>query len=188
VEPQARGTIILGASHYIQKKFDAEQRARIYAQCAPELRSLEKFDKKGWYPIPLANDLWRGIANVRGNPEASYDDVVQCGRFYGIEATGTFMRLMVKFLTPKVFARKFPDIWTRYFDFGKVEADVSHVEEKRVVFHITGVDGLQYFSQITVGWFSHGFEAMGLKNLKVTESIPITQPSSARHQFDLTWS
>ena len=187
----ARGGVLIGAVHHIEQRCDAEQKAKIYGRFSPELKkTISNLDKHAWYPRNYLAEMWDGLASLHGDPVTSHHELIQCGRAHGQEATASFMRLLVKFLTPKAFARKFPDFWSKDFKFGTVETDISKLDSNRtVIIHVREVDGFDHLGPVTAGYLAHGFEAMGKTRVKVEEKrCPVTERWAPEYEFHVSWA
>src|SRR5262249_27998190 len=86
------------------------------------------------------------------------------------EATNTFLRLLMRVLTPSLFAKKMPSLWTRDNTAGSVEVDPSGIKAGRLFFKFSDVDGYAYCPPVFVGWVAFAMEAMGLKTKSITLS------------------
>ena len=75
------------------------------------------------------------------------------------------MKLLLKVLTPRMFARKFPDFWARDYRGGSVE--VESIDDNRLVIILKGVDDLDHMGAIAAGFIGTTFEAIGVLGLQV---------------------
>src|SRR5688572_5929622 len=103
-ELQGRGYMITHALSFLREKVGNDQWPRIQAQFTPEMQALLASDVKhaGWYRMSLFNEITRQvIANVgRNEPDASREALFQCGKYMAREATNTFLKILLKLLTP----------------------------------------------------------------------------------------
>lgn len=152
-----------------------------------ELERAPPLNPSGWYPRQEQVRLWRAIAATQPDEKSARETLIQCGAYAGTEATGTFLKLLFKVLTPKMFASKFPDFYKRDHQGG--EGVVEEVADKRVVLSARDVAGYDHFGPNTVGWAGVGFRAMGLKNLSLTCSPwSLAEPGPPEVRFVATWT
>jgi hypothetical protein len=123
--------------------------------------------KATWYPRRAQVELWRAIVATQPDEAGAYDALVRSGEYVGTHMTTTFLRLLFKVLTPKMFGAKFPDLYKRDHHGGG-EGVVEEVAEKRVVLSARDIEGFDHFGPNTVGFARVAFAAMGLKNVRIT--------------------
>lgn len=141
-----------------------------------------------WRPRGELTALWDAIvdANEPKDDDAVYRTLVRCGGMIGTYATGTFLKLLLRVLTPKMFANKFPDFYKR--DHRGGEGLVEEIGAKRVVLIARGIKGYDHFGPITVGWSAVPLAGMGLKGVKMTCSPwSLAEPGPEEVRFEATW-
>src|ERR1700722_8696935 len=74
-----------------------------------------------WYPRAEVMTLWRAVAEAGDSEATAYDNLVRCGEFSANAAAGTFLKFLLKVLTPRMFARKLPDFWAHDHQGGHIE-------------------------------------------------------------------
>src|SRR4029078_2171880 len=97
--------------------------------------------------------------------------MIDCGRCIANNAINTFLRLLVKFLRPSLFAGKFVDFFRKDHNFGLVDTDLTDIEKNRFVLNMSEVDGYYYVAPLSIGWIIPTLDAMGCKDLKVRETL-----------------
>jgi len=190
-QPTVRGVLVTRTAAFIDRKFDPEQRERIYGQVSSEVRdALPKIGKNEFYPRGWLSQYLGSIARHYDDPQRGHDDIVECGLYHGNDATGTFLRLLVKFLTPKVFSRKFPELWAKDFRFGTISSNTDEADaRKRIEVMISDVDGFDWFAPLCTGYFKHIFATMGKKSVQVVEkNCPVGTPSVPSLHFTISWT
>ena len=183
-----RGSSLQGIIAFIQQGLDPVQRARVEAALPTDRVDSKQISTHEYYALERSNELVRAIAALTDDPEKRYELFIQCGRFIAEDAINTFLRLLIKFLKPSLFARKYGDFFRRVHNFGKVQA--SGIEEHRFVLEMTDVEGYEYSGPICIGFIVHTLGAMGCKDLRVKETIsppPGLQNVSA-YRFEVAWS
>jgi hypothetical protein len=185
MEPMIKGYIIQNTSRFMLE--DAEVRPRLERSLVQDVQQrLLAFNPTGWYPRSEIIRLNRAIAATQLDEASAYAALVRTGEFAGRAAIGTFMKLLFKMLTPKMFASKFPDFFKRDHQGG--EAAVAEVSDRRVVLVARDIAGFDHFGPNTVGFAAVAFTAMGLKGLKVTcAPWSLAEPGPAETRFTATW-
>src|SRR5690606_10839111 len=103
-EPVVRGYIVQQMVDFIQKYYDEETRKQIYAPMSSDTRAqLAALESAVWYPRDHVVTLLRGIVAVKNDEVESYNDLLEVGRFVAVEATNTFLKLLLRMLTPALF-------------------------------------------------------------------------------------
>jgi hypothetical protein len=185
-----RGYTMIGSIAFIDEHYDEQTRKRLYDGLAPEVRSnLSNYKRVEWYPRLHLVEFLRGIATVHGGDEkAAYRDIVACGQFVARDAATTFLRLLMKILTPVLFAKKIPDIWERDSRGGKMTADASHVEQRLLIMHLTDVEGFDHIGPLAVGWITFAMTAMGKKGVDgKANGWSLATPGPRDLKIDMTW-
>jgi hypothetical protein len=101
------------------------------------------------------------VAATAPDPEAAYQTLVGMGKYIANDAINSFLRLLVKFLKPSLFARKFHEFFRKEHNFGQLEADLSDIERDRFVLLMNDVGGYDNVAPLSIGWISHTLDAMG---------------------------
>src|SRR5437763_11987378 len=143
---------------YLDKHYDEASRKRIYAGLSPAGHAFMPTAKKSQFAPPsFSAELWSGIA--KEHPDDTFQELVKLGRYQGAYATNTYLKLLMKMLTVKMFAKKFPDIWARDANFGKfVVGDLAEIDKGKLRLGFEDLTAFPYFGPITEGWFAYSFE------------------------------
>lgn len=172
-ETNGRGFYFNSLVKYVQTHFDQNTQNTIFSQLANEHRPLiSGVDRSGLVPMQAFYGILRGIEDQYSSEKEKLDGIIRCGQFVGEDATSTFLKLLVKVLTPSMFAMKFPQFWARYHDFGELVPDVSDIAKNHVRFHVRGVSGYRYITAMGIGWIGNAFRSMGKKDVVITPDPP----------------
>jgi hypothetical protein len=185
-----RGYTMIGSMAFIDEHYDEATRKRLYDGLSPEVRShLTTYKRVEWYPRPHLVAFLRGIANVHGtDQQAVFQDIVSCGRFVAKDAATTFLRLLMKILTPVLFAKKIPDIWERDSKGGKMVADASHADERLLLIHLTDVEGFDHIGPLALGWITFAMTAMGKRGAEgKVPAWSLATPGPRDLKIEITW-
>jgi hypothetical protein len=182
-----RGYLILGCMDYIDS-LGAESSGKIYAGLPSAMRDRESYDKMRWYSLSTISALYSGIAQLHeGDEKKAFNALRGCGRFIAEAATNTFLKLLMRIMTPSVFATKAPSIWSRDNRYGTMETELLGPREMLV--HLRGVADYSHVGPVVSGFGSFAMEAVGAKNLDVKVSPwSFANPSPPDVRIVMTWS
>jgi len=188
MQKQIRGASLLGILGFIEKGLTPAQKARAIEQFPREHANADKISANDLYPIERCYELMHAIASALDNEAERYDACIRCGQFIADDAINSFLRLLIKFLKPHLFARKYGTFFRRAHTFGEVEP--KDFTERSFVLEMSGVNGYAYVAPITIGFMNFTLEAMGCKDIKVREVLsPPPAPQTAdRYRFEVSWS
>ena len=108
-----------------------------------------------------------------------------CGKFMAREATNTFLRLLMRMLTPNLFAKKLPDLWKRDCTGGRLQVQV---DEQKLVCHIYDAEGYDHLAAVATGYATFALETMGKVVEKTTiHGWSVERPYQQGDWFELIW-
>ncbi|MEM6731409.1 MAG: hypothetical protein AAF658_07620, partial [Myxococcota bacterium] len=116
---ETKGFVIADTYAYIRDRLPEEKDA-ILAGIRPEtLAVLENPKKDDWYPRSVLAEVINAMVSPLEDPKARVERMEDAGRHAAEQATNTFLRLLFKVLSPKLFCRKFPDFFDKYHRGGR---------------------------------------------------------------------
>src|SRR5688572_16476815 len=91
----------------VQKESGEQAVARAMEKLSSGVRSaLAEAKSAEWYPVAHLAEVFRAIAGLgNGDEERARQYLVAAGSYNAREATNTFLRLLMRMLTPTIFAR-----------------------------------------------------------------------------------
>lgn len=183
-----KGTNLVQIAAFIDERYSHSDRQKIYAELSDELKAkLKSIEPSEWYPVDDENALERAMASVAPSEEEAEKKARELGRHLFTMALGTFMRLVLRVLTPAMFLKKTRDIWPRMFNFGSFEADPSMMKDNKAVMIMRGVEGCDYFPSVSAGFIEEAVAAIGFANVKVNYAPMEGQPEGT-FRFDVEWA
>lgn len=184
-DKRIKGTYITSTAGFIEREFGLAQQDQIRAKLSPEARTLLVTAKAlEWYPLQFPTEILRAIYTMFDDPVTGGVVIQRCGKSIAQDATTTFLKLLTKILTPKIFALKFPDFWARYHNFGPCRIDLSHIDSNRLIIHVPGYDYLHF---VGAGWIESIFLSLGKKDIHVRNNCPVGQACVPEVRWDATW-
>lgn len=177
-----KGYNILSAVEHLKQSYSAEQLNAAVASLSPELRDqLDSIEPFEFYPRRYFAEVVQAVAGLHEDEEERYAALATLGEGIARGATNTFLRLLMRMMTPRLFARKAQTIWSKDHRGGTIKADPSKLAQKEMTITISELDGFAYMNAISLGWMRFGFGAMGCKNVRseLTEGkLPEVYPST----------
>ena len=187
-EPQVRGYILASAQNFLREQAGQEKTAQVVSGLSDDLQAiLPALKPAGWYPIELLGEFNRTIvATLAGDDEEKAREVLlDCGRFMGREASNTFLRLLMKMLTPNLLAKKIPEFWKRDHTAGHVEIDIT---DSNLVGRIFPPESYSHCGPVSAGWCGFNLQTMG-KTIEQTKisNWSLSDPAKSGVTFELVW-
>lgn len=190
MEPMIRGYSIKQQLHFLEQ-CEPEVLSRWLATVPPDVKStLDGLKAAEWYPRKYSVDILRAIAAHHGsNERATYDAMGHCGTFIAEEATNTFLKLLMKVLTPGLFAKKIPEFWKRDHTGGHFEVNTEGAKTGSLELELCDVEGFDHIGAVAIGWMTYGFTAMGKRDVVVTQKgWSLATPGPANIRYHVRWS
>jgi hypothetical protein len=178
---------VLKAAAYLRSRVGEEEAKRVFQAFSPELQhALNTAAPAAWLPVAHIAELHRAVAALgQGDDARAEAELVTCGRTISSEATNTFLKLVMRVLTPTLFAKKLPSLWARDATGGKYHVDVY---EDRLVCRLSEMEAFDHIGPISVGYVSFALESMGKVIEKATlHNWSLDNPSAPDCWFELKW-
>jgi hypothetical protein len=185
---QGRGYILAATVSFLRETAGNARADEILQSLSPELQqAVRTVQPADMYPIRLFSEINRALVThlAEGDEEKAKQILLKCGRHMGREASNTFLKLLMRMLTPKLIMKKLPDFWRRDFTGGRIE--VSSRENGLELF-MHEIDGYDHCCPLSAGWQEFNLEAMG-KTLQTTtiRNWSLANPSQDGTSFEIIW-
>lgn len=191
MEPMIRGYSVKQQFTFLETQYDSRVRDQLIAAIPDDVqRALREVKPGEWYPRYYSVCVLRAIASHHHTDEGKvYDDLVRCGTFIATEATNTFLKLLMKLLTPTLFAKKIPEFWERDQKGGRFEVDLADAKDGRLQLALRDVEGFDHIGALGVGWISFALRAMGKSDVNVKQrGWSLASPGPKDVTYDVSWS
>lgn len=186
-EFKTRGYGIAAALKYCREGIDPVRRPKVLARISPDvIRHIESLKPAEWYPTAPMTEMFNAVvAACEGNDKLAEQDLIGCGTFAARDASNTFLRLVMRVLTPTLFAKKLPSLYSRDNNKGTVDVDVT---EDRVIAHFKDTLGFDHLAAMSAGWMTFALESMGkqLTSCKIT-GWQVSTPDVPEFRVEMGW-
>lgn len=189
MEPMARGLVIKGFGAYLERSCSDAQREQVRASVTPDVRAaLMDPVASRWYPRSYFVELNRAVAALHTQEADALEALSAAGRNMAEIATGTFMKLLLKMLTPALFARKFSDFWAHDNRGGRIDVDASNVGDRHLDFWIRDVRGFDHVGPVGRGYIQFAMSAITGSNVTVDlEGWSLAKPGPEEVHYAVSW-
>lgn len=191
MEPMIRGYSVQQQLNFLETQYEPAVSNRLLDTIPSDIRAgLRDLKAAEWYPRAYSVAVLRAIASNYGNDEKLvFGDLSRCGTFIATEATNTFLKLLMKILTPTLFAKKIPEFWKRDQTGGHFEVDTSGAKDGTLKLELCDVEGFDHIGVIGIGWISYGLTAMGKNNVTVNQTgWSLATPAPKNIRYDVSWT
>ena len=190
MEPMIRGYSVKQQLNFLETQYEPSISTRLLDTIPSDIRtSLRDLKAAEWYPRSYSINVLRAIARHGTEEKAVYDDLVRCGTYIATEATNTFLKLLMKILTPTLFAKKIPEFWKRDQTEGHFEVDTAGAKDGTLKLQLCDVEGFDHIGVIGIGWISYGLTAMGKTDVVVTQKgWGLDNPGPKNIEYQVRWT
>jgi hypothetical protein len=178
-----RGHLMRGAARFALNDLAPPAREEVRRSVPDLSTTLDEIRKDDWYPLGRLIELITTIDRTFPEPERGLAAILTCGKYIAEEGVSTYLKLVMKVITPRLFVRQFPTLWKRYHDFGELSVDVGDIEHNRATLIMPAYPGVR---GLCSGWIEYAF---GLFKTRVTidTNWPWRAPTPERLEMRLAW-
>jgi hypothetical protein len=156
--------MLIATRRFVAETFDRNAEERILGRLSEGARAaVEAASRSQWCPGSSWSEFIEAVGEEDSSTPTRFEHMRKVGRFMATEATGTYLRLLLKLFSPGMFLRKLPSFFERDIRPGKLEADISALDRGRVTISIKGADWFPYLSPVAAGWVEYVFEQIGVR-------------------------
>jgi hypothetical protein len=187
---EARGYMIQSCMKYIEDHYGADDKKRFHESLPKALREkLPLVSKVEWYPKEDVAALFRGLVTLhKDDDDKAYAALMGVGTTIGEGATNTYMRLLMRFMTLRLFAEKVPAFWARDHRGGTFVIESLDTEKRVMVARHGGIGGYDYVAGTAPGFIKVGLSALGGKNVRSDISgFTLANPGPEEVTYTISW-
>jgi hypothetical protein len=188
-----RGPCLRGAGAYI-RSLDPKLTQQIEAKYTPAmLYALHESGPKEWFPIGLWKESLDAIVAAQPNIEQGRVAIRAVGRFICDGTVNSFLRLLMRMMTPRLFAEKSGSMIARDFigfPGGQIDYHFEVNDEERIVFlEVRNAGNHPYLGGTGQGFCEFAFQYMGKKNVIIDEpDTPLDDWAPKHLRWRIRWS
>jgi hypothetical protein len=175
---------------YLDVHYGAEERKRFRESLPQSLRDkLPSITTVSWYPMEDVAALFGGFVTLHeGDDEKAYAALMGVGRTICEGALNTYMRLLLRFMTVRLFIDRIPSFWARDHRGGTLTVESFDPAKRVVVMRHGDIDGYTYVAGVAPGFLKAGFGALGLKNVRTsTREFSLNEPAPKEAIYTISW-
>jgi hypothetical protein len=190
--PVVRGYVLTQSISFIESDHFEPQMRRHMMESLPSdvVNALPGIKPQQWYSRDLLVALQRAVASSRDTEAGVYDILIAYGAHVCGEATNTFLKLLLKILTPALFAKKIPDFWQRdHRNSARFTVDVQRADQGLIKMHMTDAAGFDHIAIPSMGFVLHALTLMGKKNVRMTQQgWSLATPGPNDVDYEVSWT
>ncbi len=182
-----RGSTLNCLYRYLESNAPPDTLGDLIAGLPSDLQEqLGSCSHTGWYPAEYFGALNSAIASLGQTEDEAREHLIGAGTQIATAALNSFMRLMLRMLTPSLFARKFPAFWSRDNDFGICEISDVQATSAKAQIREAPVD---HISIVAIGYVSTALSAItGMKVRVDCREWSLDNPRPPTANLDIDWS
>lgn len=172
---EVRAQCLGGVTTYLNT-LSPEVRSEILSTYSPELRAaLEEPSPNVYFPIEYWSSAIDSIVAIQPNIQQARQEVRKIGVCISEGIANSFLKLLMRIMTPSLFAKKCAAIVGRDFrgfptgGDPEVDFDLSKESAGELLLTLKGVEQFKYLGGCGRGFIEFAFNYMGKKNLVIDE-------------------
>ena len=166
MERTVKGNHVLPLHDYVQEAFTGQELTELYGDLRPETKEmLRNVTRDDWVPVEHVADINGAVYRASENREQGFSHIVKAGNAIGSYAANTYVRLLIKLMTPRIMASKWPDIWKKSHRFGEMTCRLE--SERLLRINLSDVAGYTHIAPTAIGFLTFSLNAMGLADANV---------------------
>lgn len=187
-ELMTRGNAILGAAGYLDRISGPSAQPRPAHASAELQAALPTMTRNAWYPRRFFIEVLRRIVSVHNDPISSYEDLARAGSAIAEDASNTFLKLLLRMATPRLFGAKFPDFYKRDLQGGYAEVDASRIRENRMLISFKDVEHFDHIGPAGAGFIRFGLHHITGKVVTIlTHGWSLETPGPPEIRHEISW-
>ena len=168
LEAELKGYNILSALDFAEARYGPAELEEIKRSLSPDFQAaLPRLGRFDFVPRAYLGEITRAIARRHVDEDERVRVVAELGQSIAEGATNTFLRLMMRLMTPQIFAKKMPTIWAKDNRGGVIEVDSSRLADKELTVTFRDIAGFAYFNAMCRGWLGFAFTRMGAQDVSI---------------------
>jgi hypothetical protein len=171
-EHSVRGYWLTGGVKFLRSYYPAETSERLLGALPKALRALVlDIQPVEWYPRAHHVDMLNALVSAHRDEASAYQSLSAYGQLVASDASKGALRPLMGILTPKLLARKLPNLWTSdHQQDGLLDVEIASVEDARLGLKLSRLTGYAHVGIVTFGWIKGLFSALGARDVMFTQT------------------
>ena len=171
-EHLVRGYWLTGGVKFLRSHYPVETNERLLGALPKALRALVlDIQPVQWYPRTHHVDMLNAIVSVHRDEASAYQSLAAYGQLVASDAAKGPLRPLMAILTPRLLARKLPDMWTSdHQSDGSLEVDIAQVDNARLGVRLARVQGYAHIGIVMLGWVQGLMSALGARDVVLKQT------------------
>ena len=190
-EHMVRGYWLIGGIKFLRTHYSAETNERLLGALPKALRALVlDIQPVEWYSRIHHVDLLNAIVSVHRDDASAYQSLSAYGELVASDACKGTLRPLMGILTPKLLARKLPDLWlSDHQSDGSLDVDIARVDDARLGLKLSNLQGYAHVGVVTLGWIKGLVGALGARDIALKQAgWSLTQAAPDELTGEVSWS
>jgi hypothetical protein len=187
-ERAVRASLVLGTLRYLETHAPdlfGPARQVLPAEVAATVGTARLGD---WLAPEIWVEVLRAFVATCGAVRARAE-LERCGRALAAEASGTFLRIVLRRLAPDAWPTKLPEIWARDHRVGHLVIDAPMPGAARLRARLLDVAGVDFLPVVTAGYLAFTLEAAVGARVDVTvEDFDFARPGPEEARYSVVWA
>ncbi len=179
--PKIKGTLLSIAKQWIKEKGKEEE---ILASLPPKTKVIfENPIPTKFYEIKLINPLLEAMVKIIGKGNEAI--LNEYGAYEAERISKTYMRFLLKFVTPEGLIKRIPIFSKRNFTPGYIK--INQLKKGYAVVSLCEFKGGKLFCPLITGRLRRTLEIIGAKEIEVRETKCIYRTKDDHCEWEIKW-
>jgi hypothetical protein len=190
-EHSVRGYWLTGGVKFLRSYYPAETNERLLGALPKALRAaLLDIQPLQWYSRAHHVDMLNALVSAHRDETSAYQSLSAYGQQVASDAAKGPLRPLIGILTPKLLARKLPNLWmSDHQQDGLLDVEIARVEDAQLGLKLSGLAGYAHVGIVTLGWVKGLFSALGARDVVFTQAgWSLSQAAPDELTGEVRWS
>ena len=190
-EQMVRGHWLTGAVKFLRTHYPVETNERLLGGLPKALRALVlDVQPVHWYARAHHVELLNAIASVHRDEATAHQSLSAYGELVATDVANGTLRPLMGILTPRLLARKLPNLWANdHQNDGVLDVDIARVEDSWLGLKLSGLHGYAHVGIVTMGWVKGLVGALGARDIVLKQAgWSLGQSAPEELTGEVSWS
>jgi hypothetical protein len=190
-DQRVRGYWLTGGVKFLRTRYAPDVNERLLGGLSKGLRAqLAEIQPVQWYARAHHVDILNAVVSAHRDESSAYESLLAYGQSVASDLVSGPWRPLFHILTPKLLAKKLPNIWVSdHQDDGGLETDIAQVEDGQLPLRFVALQGYEHGAIATLGWIKGLLTSLGRHEVTVTQpGWKLGQPPQREILCEVRWS